>query len=337
MLPTAPREPALAADTAGARPRRLRAHASLRELVAESEFRPSQLVAPLFVADEPDRPGATELPALARRTVDGAVREVGRLRDSGVHAVLLFGIPSRKDAQGSGAWDPRGPVPRAIRAIKEHAPDVAVIADVCLCEYTDHGHCGVLGDGTVDNDRTLPLLARTASAYADAGADVVAPSAMMDHQVGAIRSALDTAGQPEVAILAYAAKFASSFYGPFRDAAGSSPAFGDRRTYQMDGRNRREALRELALDAREGADILMVKPALPYLDVIAAAHDRFDLPIAAYQVSGEYAMIRAAAARGWLDEEAAARESLGAIQRAGASLIVSYFAGELGSGSKGRP
>ncbi len=337
MLPAAPREVPRVLGRSADRPRRLRSLASLRELVAESAVRRSQLVAPLFVADDPDRPGAATLRPLRRRTVDATAREAARLRRSGVRAVLLFGIPERKDAQGSSAWDPHGPVPRAIRALKETDPALTVIADVCLCEYTDHGHCGVLRGARIDNDRTLPLLGRTARAYADAGADLVAPSAMMDHQVATIRESLDGSGHEDVAILAYAAKFASSFYGPFRDAAGSAPSFGDRRSYQLDPRNRREALRELALDAAEGADILMVKPALPYLDVIAAARERFDLPIAAYQVSGEYAMIKAAAARGWLDETAAARETLGAIQRAGASLIVSYFAGELAAERQDRP
>jgi porphobilinogen synthase len=310
------------------RPRRLRARAALRELVAEREVRAERLVAPIFVADRPEAGADPALPALARRDVDGAVRHAERLRDRGVRSVLLFGIPRVKDASGRSAWDPKGPVPRAIRALKSADPELAVIADVCLCEYTDHGHCGVVVAGHVDNDRTLPLLGRTAVAYAEAGADLVAPSAMMDHQVAAIRAALDGAAHSDVGILAYAAKFASGFYGPFRDAAGSAPAFGDRREYQMDGRNPTEALRELRLDAEEGADILMVKPALPYLDIIAAARSAFDLPIAAYQVSGEYAMVKAAAARGWLDEAAAARETLLAIHRAGANLIVSYFAGE---------
>ncbi len=311
------------------RPRRLRAKASIRDLVAESDVSVAHLIRPLFVAERVEGGASPELPALARRSVDATVEEVVRLRGHGVRAVVLFGIPSRKDPEGTGAWEEAGPVPRAIRAIKAAAPDVTVIADVCLCEYTDHGHCGVVVGGRVDNDRTLPLLGRTAVAYASAGADLVAPSAMMDHQVASLRSALDGAGHREVGILAYAAKFASGFYGPFRDAAGSAPAFGDRKGYQMDPRNRTEALRELALDAAEGADILMVKPALPYLDIIAAARARFDLPIAAFQVSGEYAMVLAAAARGWLDASAVAQETLGAIRRAGASLILTYFAGEL--------
>ena len=311
------------------RPRRLRTKRSLRDLVAESEVSASHHLRPLFVADRVEGGASSDLPALARRTVDATVEEVRRLTSLGVRGVILFGIPSQKDADGSAAWDPHGPVPRAIRAIKEFDPGVTVIADVCLCEYTDHGHCGIVVDGRVDNDRTLPLLGRTAVAYAAAGADLVAPSAMMDHQVAALRSALDREGHLDTGILAYAAKFASGFYGPFRDAAGSAPEFGDRRGYQMDPRNRTEALRELALDADEGADVLLVKPALPYLDVIAAARARFDLPIAAYQVSGEYAMLVAAAARGWVDLSAVARETLGAIRRAGASLILTYFAGDL--------
>ena len=311
------------------RPRRLRSKAALRALVAETEVTSAHLIRPLFVQDRAEGGASPDLPALARRSVDATVEEVARLKAKGVHGVILFGIPSAKDAEGSGAWDPRGPVPRAIRAIKERDPEVAVIADVCLCEYTDHGHCGVLVGDRVDNDRTLPRLARTAVAYAEAGADLVAPSAMMDHQVAALRAGLDRAGLTETGILAYAAKFASGFYGPFRDAAGSTPSFGDRKAYQMDPRNRTEALHELALDAAEGADVLMVKPALPYLDIIAAARARFDLPIAAYQVSGEYAMILAGAARGWLDAGAVARETLEAIRRAGASFILTYFAGDL--------
>jgi len=267
--------------------------------------------------------------------------------------VLLFGIPSRKDSSGSGAWDADGPVPSAIRAIKERAPELAVIADVCLCEYTDHGHCGLINtpyddlripttvghpptlvydpnepDGAVLNDPTLDLLAQAAVAYADAGADIVAPSAMMDGQVAAIRAALDSAGHAHIPILAYAAKFASAFYGPFREAAESTPRFGDRRAYQMDPANGREALREVALDAAEGADMLMVKPAGPYLDIIREVRARYDLPLAAYQVSGEYAMIKAAAQNGWIDEPRAALESLIAIKRAGADLIITYYAKE---------
>jgi porphobilinogen synthase len=242
--------------------------------------------------------------------------------------VLLFGLPASKDETGSGAWDPAGPVPQAIASIKRRAGDLVVIADVCLCEYTSHGHCGVLdaSTGAVANDGTLPLLARAAVAYADAGADIVAPSAMMDHQVAAIRAALDDAGHGDVAILSYAVKYASAFYGPFREAAESAPAFGDRRSYQMDPPNAREALREASLDVAEGADALMVKPAGPYLDVLRLVRERFDLPLAAYQVSGEYAMLKAAAERGWLDERRAALESLVGIRRAGADLVITYYA-----------
>ncbi len=324
------------AEAGGERPRRLRSSPAIRGLVAETDVRPSRLVMPLFVASHPSAapPG---LPALGRRTAEATAVEAGRLAKAGVRNVLLFGIPDRKSPDGRAAWDPKGPVPSAIRAIKASHPDVGVLADVCLCEYTDHGHCGVVVDGTVDNDRTLPLLARTAVTYAGAGADLVAPSAMMDHQVAAIREGLDEAGRTGVGIVAYAAKYASSFYGPFRDAAGSAPSFGDRRTYQMDPRNRREALRELRLDAAEGADVLLVKPALPCLDIIAEARATFDLPIAAYQVSGEYAMLRAAADAGRLREADAVAETLGAIRRAGADFVVSYFAGSYVPGPDGGP
>lgn len=308
------------------RPRRLRSRATLRDLVAETRTSSARLVQPLFVAGAAT--AVPHLPAMARRDVDATVAEVGRLVAAGLGAVLLFGIPGSKSDDGRGAWSPRGPVPRSIRALRAAHPDLTIVADVCLCEYTRHGHCGVLAGDRVDNDRTLPLLGRAAVAYAEAGADLVAPSAMMDHQVAAVRSALDAAGHDHVGILAYAAKFASAFYGPFRDAAGSAPAFGDRRGYQMDPRNAREALRELRTDAEEGADILMVKPALPYLDVLARARAELDLPLAAFQVSGEYAMIRAAADAGWVEEGAAVEESLTAIARAGADVILTYFAGD---------
>jgi porphobilinogen synthase len=300
-------------------------------MVRETTLRADDFVAPLFVAAGRgiERP-ISSMPGHAQRSVDRLDAEAEALQDLGVPAVLLFGIPETKDATGSAGWDPAGPVPRAIEALKRRWPGLVVIADVCLCEYTDHGHCGVLHgeSGHVVNDETLPLLAREAVAYADAGADIVAPSAMMDGQVAAIRAALDAAGHAEVAVLAYAAKFASAYYGPFREAAESTPAFGDRRAYQMDPANGREALREVALDAAEGADLLMVKPAGPYLDVIRQVRDRFDLPLAAYQVSGEYAMLKAAAERGWLDERRAALESLTAIRRAGADLIITYYAKE---------
>jgi porphobilinogen synthase len=268
------------------------------------------------------------MPGHAQRTVDRLAAELDRVAELGIGAVLLFGVPDEKDETGSGAWDPAGPVPRAIEEIKRRHAGVTVIADVCMCEYTSHGHCGVLDrdSGRVANDATLALLARAATAYADAGADIVAPSAMMDGQVAAIRSGLEAAGHEDVAILAYAVKYASAFYGPFRDAAQSAPAFGDRRAYQMDPANAREALREAALDEREGADMLMVKPAGPYLDIIQRVRAASSLPLAAYQVSGEYAMLKAAAERGWIDESRAALESLTGIRRAGADLIITYYA-----------
>jgi porphobilinogen synthase len=311
------------------RPRRLRRTPGMRRMVRETLLSVNNFIAPLFVtAGRGVAHPIAAMPGHAQRSVDRAVVEVARLVELGVPAVLLFGIPEDKDEIGSSGWDENGPVPQAIRALKREFPALVVIADVCLCEYTIHGHCGVLEGGTVDNDATLPLLARAALAYAEAGADLVAPSAMMDGQVAAIRVALDETGHQETAIMAYAAKFASAFYGPFREAAGSTPQFGDRRAYQMDPANGREALRELALDVAEGADILMVKPAGPYLDIIHQARDRYDLPIAAYQVSGEYAMLKAAALNGWLDERRAALESLTAIRRAGADLIITYYAAE---------
>ncbi|MEX2151805.1 MAG: porphobilinogen synthase [Gemmatimonadaceae bacterium] len=312
-----------------ARPRRLRRTEALRSMLAESRLSARQLVHPLFVRDgrNVERP-IRSMPGHAQRSVDRLIPDVDDALALGIPAVLLFGIPDEKDENGSGAWSASGPVPRAIDAIKRQHADAVVIADVCMCEYTSHGHCGVLDQesGTVVNDATLPLLGRAALAYAEAGADIVAPSAMMDGQVAAIRRALDDAGHHDVAILSYAVKFASAFYGPFREAAESAPAFGDRRAYQMNPPNAREALREAALDASEGADMLMVKPAGPYLDVIRAVRERFDLPLAAYQVSGEYAMLKAAVERGWLDERGAAMESLLGIRRAGADLIITYYA-----------
>ena len=311
------------------RPRRLRASATLRGMLAETRLSPAQLVHPMFVREGTgeERPIAA-MPGHAQRTVDRLAPDVDDALALGIPAFLLFGVPDAKDETGSGAWDAGGPVPRAIAAIKRQHAHAVVIADVCLCEYTSHGHCGVIAPDRrdVDNDETLPLLARAAVAYADAGADVVAPSAMMDGQVGAIRRELDNAGHQGVAILSYAVKYASAFYGPFREAAQSAPAFGDRRAYQMDPANVREGLREASLDVQEGADMLMVKPAGPYLDVIRAVRERFDLPLAAYQVSGEFSMIKAAAERGWLDERAAMIESLLGIRRAGADLIITYFA-----------
>ena len=316
------------AQTPRARPRRLRRTAALRDALGETTLRAAQLVHPLFVRDgfAAERPIAS-MPGHAQRTVDRLDSEVAGLAELGVRSVLLFGIPDEKDEHGSGAWDPAGPVPRAITEIKRRDSTVTVIADVCLCEYTSHGHCGVLDERhAVVNDATLALLARAAVTYADAGADIVAPSAMMDGQVAAIRSALDDAGHTDVAILAYAVKYASAFYGPFRDAAQSTPAFGDRRAYQMAPPNAREALREAKLDEDEGADMLMVKPAGPYLDIIHRVRESTDLPLAAYQVSGEYAMLKAAAERGWIDEPRAAMESLLGIRRAGADLVITYYA-----------
>jgi len=316
------------AQTPRARPRRLRRSAALRDALGETTLRAAQLVHPLFVRDgfAAERPIAS-MPGHAQRTVDRLDSEVAGLAELGVRSVLLFGTPDEKDEHGSGAWDPAGPVPRAITEIKRRDSTVTVIADVCLCEYTSHGHCGVLDERhTVVNDATLALLARAAVTYADAGAAIVAPSAMMDGQVAAIRSALDDAGHTDVAILAYAVKYASAFYGPFRDAAQSAPAFGDRRAYQMAPPNAREALREAKLDEDEGADMLMVKPAGPYLDIIHRVRESTDLPLAAYQVSGEYAMLKAAAERGWIDEPRAAMESLLGIRRAGADLVITYYA-----------
>ncbi|MGQ9547764.1 MAG: porphobilinogen synthase [Roseiflexus sp.] len=313
------------------RPRRLRRTATLRRMVRETTLSVNHLIAPLFVAAGSGivRP-IRSMPGHAQMSVDQLDLEINEIAELQIPAVLLFGIPAHKDPIGSSGWDPDGPVPQAIRAIKQRAPQLTVIADVCVCEYTSHGHCGILseapGSGDVLNDPTLDILARCAVAYADAGADIVAPSAMMDGQVAAIRAALDAAGHTQVVILSYAAKFASAFYGPFREAAESTPAFGDRRTYQMDPANGREALREVDLDVAEGADMIMVKPAGAYLDIISAVRQRYHLPLAAYQVSGEYAMVKAAAQLGWLDERRAALESLIAIRRAGADMIITYFA-----------
>jgi len=303
--------------------RRLRQTSGLRDLVRETRLSLDDFVMPLFIGPEPI--ANDELPGLRRHSVESAVHEADELAAAGVKAVLLFGIPEEKDEEGSGAWDEDGVVQRALRALRERHPELVLITDVCLCEYTSHGHCGVLDGEQVDNDETLTLLARTAVSQTEAGADAVAPSDMMDGRVGAIRAALDDGGFDSTPIVAYSAKYASAFYGPFREAAESVPAFGDRRGYQMDPANVREALRECELDVDEGADMLMVKPALPYLDVIRAVREEFDLPLAAYNVSGEYAMIKAAAAKGLIDERQAALESLTAIKRAGADLIISYF------------
>ena len=310
--------------------RRLRRTATLRRMVRETRLSRDDLVLPLFVTEGRGvREPVASMPGVLRFSVDTLVSEAKQVRDLGIPAVLLFGIPAEKDARGSGADAANGVVQRAVDAIKSAEPDLCVITDVCLCEYTDHGHCGIVEHGDVANDPTLERLAAVALSHARAGADVVAPSDMMDGHVAAIRSALDAHGFERVAILAYAAKFASAYYGPFREAAESTPRFGDRRSYQMDPPNRREALREMRADLEEGADMLMVKPALPYLDVLADARREFDVPLAAYHVSGEYAMIQAAAERGWLDGERAMDEALIAIKRAGADLVVSYAAKEV--------
>jgi porphobilinogen synthase len=309
------------------RPRRLRRSEALRRLVRETRLAVEQLVQPLFVVPgrAVERP-IEAMPGIAQLSVDRTAEECRRLVDLGVPAVILFGIPEHKDARGSGATAPDGIVPRALEAIRGAAPGLLLVTDVCLCEYTDHGHCGVVRDGDVDNDPTLELLAAEALAHARAGADLIAPSDMMDGRVDRIRRALDEHGFAHLPIMSYAAKYASAFYGPFREAAESAPQFGDRRSYQMDPANGDEALREVALDVAEGADIVMVKPALPCLDVIRRVKERFGYPVAAYQVSGEYAMVKAAAARGWIDEARVVDETLTAIRRAGADVIISYFA-----------
>jgi porphobilinogen synthase len=304
--------------------RRLRRTGALRGLVRETDVSLDDLVMPLFVA--PDALPNDRLPALSRHSVEGLAREVEELVRVGVGAVILFGIPEEKDDDGSGAWIDDGIVQQALRSLRPRFPELVLITDVCLCEYTSHGHCGVIRDGEVDNDASVELLARTAVSHVEAGADVVAPSDMMDGRVAAIREQL-----PQTPIVSYSAKYASSFYGPFREAAGSAPSFGDRRGYQMDPGNVREALRECELDVAEGADMLMVKPALPYLDVLRAVRERFDLPLGAYNVSGEYAMVKAAAAAGDMDERGAALESLTAIKRAGADVIFTYWAKDFAS------
>jgi porphobilinogen synthase len=307
--------------------RRLRRTDRLRGLVRETRLDLDDFVMPLFVG--PESLANPELPAMGRFTVEDLVTEADALVTLGVRAVLLFGIPEEKDDEGSGAYDDDGIVQLALRALRARHPDLVLLTDVCLCEYTSHGHCGVIRDGEVANDESLELIARTAVSHSDAGADAVCPSDMMDGRVAAIRLALDDAGSEQTPIVSYAAKYASAFYGPFREAAESAPSFGDRRGYQLDPANVREALRELEIDETEGADVLMVKPALPYLDVVRAARARFDLPIAAYNVSGEYAMVKAAAGRGWMEERPAALESLTAIKRAGADLVVSYWTKDL--------
>jgi porphobilinogen synthase len=310
--------------------RRMRKTSGLRDLVRETDLSADHLVYPLFVTHGSDRREPIEsMPGVERLTISHLEEEAGEIAALGIQAVLLFGIPADKDEVASSAYDAEGIVQLAVRALKQAQPKLTVITDVCLCEYTTHGHCGVVrDDGQVDNDVTLELLAKTAISHAEAGADAVAPSDMMDGRVGAIRGQLDSEGHTEVPIVAYSAKFASAFYGPFREAAGSTPAFGDRRGYQMDPANAREAVREAMLDVEEGADVVMVKPALPYLDVIRRVREAVPVPVAAYNVSGEYAALKAAAERGWLDERLAVLESLTAIRRAGADVIVTYHAKE---------
>ena len=309
------------------RPRRLRQHESLRRLVRETAVSVSDLIYPMFVTTgRGKREEIASMPGQYRWSVDLLIKEAAEVQSLGIPGVILFGIPDRKDERGTSATDPAGVVPTAVRALKNQVPDLLIITDVCIDEYTTHGHCGIVKEGRILNDETLECLRVMARSHADAGADVVAPSDMMDGRVGAIRDELDRGGFADVAIMAYAAKFASCLYAPFREAADSSPAFGDRRTYQMDPANGREALREIDLDVKEGADIIMVKPALPFLDVIAAARSRVTLPIAAYQVSGEYSMIKAAGRAGWIDESRAMMESLLSIKRAGADVILTYFA-----------
>ncbi|HEX5037780.1 MAG TPA: porphobilinogen synthase [bacterium] len=322
------------------RPRRLRSCEAIRKMVRETRLSVDQLIAPLFIKEGKGGP-VRSMPGVSQLSVAQAVKEAREICKLGIPAVILFGIPAKKDEGASGAYDPDGIVQQAVKAVKDAAPELVLITDVCLCEYMSHGQCGVLppptpsllrrglgGGGLIDNDASLELLTRAAVSHAEAGADIVAPSDMMDGRVGAIRKGLDESGFVETSILSYAVKYASAFYGPFRDAAESAPKFGDRKTYQMDPANVREALREAKLDEKEGADILMVKPALAYLDVIAKVREATNLPVAAYNVSGEYAMIKAAGAKGWIDEKAVMMETLLAIRRAGADLIVTYFAKE---------
>lgn len=320
------------------RMRRLRRTEALRRLVRETRLDPAQFIWPLFVRSGKGlRAPIGSMPGVSQTSVDELLRDAEKAVAAQIGGILLFGIPDTKDATGSSAWDPQGPVPAAVRAVKREFPHLVVVTDVCMCEYTDHGHCGLLtASGEVDNDATLELLSREALVHAEAGADIVAPSDMMDLRIGHMRRALDTAGFTQTPIMSYAAKYASAFYGPFREAAESTPAFGDRRSYQMDPANGREALREVRLDVEEGADILMVKPAGAYLDIIAAVKRDTQMPLAAYQVSGEYSMIKAAAERGWIDGDRAMMESLVAIARAGADMTITYFALEAAAALRNR-
>jgi porphobilinogen synthase len=311
------------------RPRRLRKNETIRRMVRETSLSPDDFIYPLFVTYGKNvRKEIKSMPGCFQESVDSIVKHAKEVYSLGIPAVILFGIPEHKDEIGSGAYDPHGVVQKAIRAIKNKIPELQVITDVCMCEYTSHGHCGIIEQGAVKNDPTLELLAKEAVSHAEAGADMVAPSDMMDGRVDAIRSALDAEGFSEMPIMSYAAKYASAFYGPFRDAAESTPQFGDRRSYQMDPANRREAIKEVALDIDEGADIVMVKPAMTYLDIISDIKENFALPVAAYNVSGEYSVIKAAAKLGWIDEERAMMEVLTSIKRAGADIILTYFAKE---------
>ena len=311
------------------RPRRLRKSAQLRELAAETRLSVKDFIYPMFVMHGKNkRVGVKSMPGIYKQSVDNIIKEMREVKKLGIKSVLLFGIPKKKDKMGTEGYSSDGIIQQALREIKKRVPDMIVVTDVCMCEYTSHGHCGIIKDGDVDNDETVEYLAKMALSHAEAGADMVAPSDMMDGRVGVIRDMLDEGGFESLPIMAYSAKYASSFYGPFREAAESPPKFGDRRGYQMDPPNVREALREIALDIEEGADIVMVKPALPYLDVIRAAREKFDHPIAAYNVSGEYSMVKAAGKAGWIDEERVIMESLMSIKRAGADIIITYFAKE---------
>ncbi|MBI4394807.1 MAG: porphobilinogen synthase [Candidatus Omnitrophica bacterium] len=317
------------------RPRRMRATEGLRKLVRETSLSLDQLIMPYFIVEGMGIKNEIEsMPGQFRFSIDQFLKELEELEELGVEHILLFGIPSKKDDRASGAYDPNGVIQRASREIKKHFPKLTLITDVCLCEYMSHGHCGIVEGEKIANDATLSLLAKTALSHAETGVDMVAPSDMMDGRVGAIRRVLDERGFSNLPILSYAAKYASSFYGPFRDAAGSAPEFGDRKSYQMDSANLKEALREIELDLKEGADLIMVKPALPYLDVIRAAKDKFNIPIAAYNVSGEYAMVKAAHAMGFLDEKKVVLEILTSIRRAGANVILTYHAKEVALWSK---